>query len=512
MAIPKSVKQTIINHFVLDNMSVGAIATLCQVHHKTVKRCLDEYYKHSTGKSGSLHGEQRFKKSIIIPFIPFIQSTYSRFETITASRLYQMVKERGYTGGPDHFRHQLVTLGLKPKKTPEAFLRLKTLPGEQAQVDWAEVGRIVIDNKEHKLFVFIMVLSYSRRPFYLFTPNMHFDNFLLGHINAFDEWQGVPRVIYCDNLKSAVTERYQKLINFNDKYLEFAAHYHFLSNPVGVRKGNEKGKVERAVRYLRSSFLMGREITTLETLNQEVKVWCEEYAMQRRWAEMDSMSVAEAFEKESGVLQPLPDHPLTPVKITQSKVDTTAHIRFETNDYTVPPEYVKKSVLVYASKDQIDIHYEHHVIATHQRCYGHKRVIQNPEHIEAIRQYKRAGQEGSLLYELNAQLPSLEIFLTSALKEGISVNKQVKGIRHLIKRYGIPPVENALQQAISLQAYSYQTVEHIINNTHEALGKTPIIDNRHAQNLRGTLKDPGKTVEALQINKAQLVRYDNLMK
>jgi transposase len=68
------------------------------------------------------------------PSLPFILETLAQFPGLTASRLYAMVRERGYRGGADHFRHLIAHY--RPRPQPEAYLRLRTLPGEQAQVDW----------------------------------------------------------------------------------------------------------------------------------------------------------------------------------------------------------------------------------------------------------------------------------------------------------------------------------------------------------------------------------------
>ena len=89
-----------------------------------------------------------------------------RFPTLTAARLFDMVTARGYTGGPDHFRHRIAQL--RPRRPREAYLRLRTLAGEQAQVDWAHFGKLTIGRAERPLMAFVLVLSYSRYPFVRF--------------------------------------------------------------------------------------------------------------------------------------------------------------------------------------------------------------------------------------------------------------------------------------------------------------------------------------------------------
>lgn len=116
-----------------------------------------------------------------------------------------MVRERGYRGLPTHFRH-LVALH-RPRKPAEAFLRLRKLPGEQGQVDWARFGHIGIGNARRLLMAFVMVLSYSRDIYLRFFLNARMENFLRGHVGAFNTWCGLPRILLYDNLKSAMLER-----------------------------------------------------------------------------------------------------------------------------------------------------------------------------------------------------------------------------------------------------------------------------------------------------------------
>ena len=124
-----------------------------------------------------------------------------------------MVKERGYPGRPDHFRHLIARHRPRPKA--EAYLRLRTLPGEQAQIDWGHFGHLEIGRARRPLMAFVMVLSYSRQIFLRFFLDARMENFLRGHVAAFEAWQGVPRVPLYDNLKSAVLERRGDAIRFH---------------------------------------------------------------------------------------------------------------------------------------------------------------------------------------------------------------------------------------------------------------------------------------------------------
>src|SRR3954452_20928643 len=239
--------------------------------------------------------------------LPFIRQTLERFPTLTASRLYGMVRERGYGGRPDHFRHLIAQHRPRPKA--EAYLRLRCLPGEQAQVDWGHFGHLEIGRARRPLMAFVMVLSHSRQIFLRFCLDPRMENFLHGHVAAFGAWGGVPRVLLYDNLKSAVLERRGEAIRFHPTLLELAGHYRFEPRPVAVARGNEKGRVERAIRYVRDAFFAARSFTDLDDLNQQAHEWMTTRSAERKWAEDPSRTVRDAFDDERGKLLPLPVEP-----------------------------------------------------------------------------------------------------------------------------------------------------------------------------------------------------------
>src|ERR1700741_1955989 len=176
-----------------------------------------------------------------------------------------MVRERGYKGAPDPFR-QVLSMH-RPPPPAEAYLRLRTIAGEQGQVDWGHFGHLQIGRARRPLMAFVMVLSHSRAIFMRFFLDARMDRFLRGHAEAFASWGGCSRVVLYDNLKSAVLERRGEALRFNPTLLEFAGHYRYEPRPVAVAPGNEKGRVERAIRYVRDNFFAAREYADLGDLN-----------------------------------------------------------------------------------------------------------------------------------------------------------------------------------------------------------------------------------------------------
>jgi len=261
--IPKETEADILRLFHAEKWRVGTIAGQLGVHHTTVQRVL----RHAGVEAKALST----RPSMADPFVRFIVEQLEKYEGLCSSRLFEMVKERGYLGGADHFRR--VVGRYRPRKSAEAFMRLKTLSGEQAQVDWAHFGKLQVGRAERTLRAFVMVLSYSRQVFLRFFLGASMPFFVRGHVDVFAFLGGVPRVLLYDNLKSAVLERHGDVIRFNRRLLELAAYYRFEPRPVAVARGNEKGRVERAIRYVRDALFAARSFADVADLNRQAHEW-----------------------------------------------------------------------------------------------------------------------------------------------------------------------------------------------------------------------------------------------
>jgi transposase len=223
---PSPQSSKILRYFHVEQWRVGTIARQLGIHHGTVDRVLSQAGLPKTARA--------HRPSLIDAFLPFVAETLRQFPGLTASRLYAMVRERGYHGGEDHFRHLIAHH--RPAAPAEAYLRLRTLPEEQGQVDWAHRGKIRTGQALRTLMAFVLVLSFSRRIFLRFFLDARMSHFLRGHVAAFAAWNGLPRVLLDDNLKSVVLERSGAAIRFHPPFLAFAAHYHFEPRPVAVAR------------------------------------------------------------------------------------------------------------------------------------------------------------------------------------------------------------------------------------------------------------------------------------
>ena len=170
MTIAHDLVAQILRLHAAEKWRVGTIARQLHVHRDTVRRVL--------AVNGQAVPPSPLRPSRIDAYRPFILATLTKFPTLTAARLHAMVGERGYVGCDSHFRHLIAEL--RPRPVAEAYLRLRTLPGEQAQVDWGHFGHLQIGRARRPLMAFVMVLSSSRQIFLRFFLDARMDSFLRG--------------------------------------------------------------------------------------------------------------------------------------------------------------------------------------------------------------------------------------------------------------------------------------------------------------------------------------------
>lgn len=491
MTISDELESKILRYYHAEKWKVGTIAHQLCVHHSVVTRVL-----RTTGISKKDFSK---KELLITPYLSFVQETLQKYPTLAASRLYEMVRARGYQGGPDHFRY-LISL-LRSKPSYEAYLRLKTLPGEQAQVDWGHFGYVEIGKARRPLWAFVMVLSYSRKIFLRFYLNAKMNNFLSGHIAAFDAFNGVPRVLLCDNLKSAVLERMGDAIRFHPTYLQFSAHYHFEPRPVAVARGNEKGRVERSIRYIRDNFFAARKWIDIDDLNNQAIDWCNGLASSRPCPENKELSVNTIFLEEQPKLLKLPDNPYDFFEKEEVSVGKTPYVRFDLNDYSVPHQFVRKILTVLATQTLVNIFNGTEKIAEHERCYDKKCQIEIESHIQELIARKKQASFHRGQDRLTQAIPMSKILLVRASERGYVLSQITKNLLNLLDLYGVYALTAAIAYALEKNVPHPNAVRLYLEKQREKNNLPPP--------LAITLPDD-KRVRDLSVRPHDLKSYDQL--
>ena len=466
MVIAPDIEAQILRYHHAEKWTVGTIARQLHVHHSVVRRVLAQAGLPRIGPPP--------RPSQIDVYLPFIRQTLETFPTLTASRLYAMVGERGYRGSPDHFRHLIACHRPRPKA--EAYLRLRSLPGEQAQVDWAHFGHLQIGRARRPLMAFVMVLSYSRQIFLRFFLDARMESFLRGHVGAFAAWQGVPRILLYDNLKSAVLERHGAAIRFHPTLLGFAGHYRYEPRPVAVARGNEKGRVERAIRYVRDSFFAARSFVDLDDLNAQAETWCIGPAADRRCPDEPQRTVRVVFAEEAGRLLALPDNPAPLLERVTVSVGKTPYVRFDLNDYSIPHTHVRRVLSVLADPHEVRIVDGAEVLAVHRRSYDKGAQIEAAAHVQALVEQKRAARQHRATDRLARAVPASQTLLARAAERGANLGAITSALIRLLDRNSAADLQAAILEALERNVPHPNAVRLALERRREQRGQAPQVD------------------------------------
>lgn len=491
MAIDPARKANILRYHFVEHWGVNTIARQLGIHHSTVDRVL--------AQAGLPKAERSPRPSIVDPYHPLIIETLAQFPRLSAARLYAMAQVRGFTGGASQFRAHVAQL--RPRQPSEAYLRLRTLPGEQMQIDWGHFGHLQIGRARRPLMAFVMVLSWSRQIFLRFYLNQRMDSFLHGHVAAFEAFGGVARVGLYDNLRSAVLERRGEAIRFHPTLLALSAHYRYEARPVAPARGNEKGRVERAIRYVRDNFFAGRTWSGLDDLNAQATAWCTGPSAQRRCPEDPDLRVGEAFARERPQLIPLPDNPFPTAERSEVRVGKTPYVRFDLNDYSVPHTQVRRSLTVAATLARVRVLDGATVLADHPRSYAQGEQVEDPAHIEALVAFKRSARAHRAQDRLAHAAPASLELLAQAAQRGTPLARLGAQLLQLLDDYGASELQHAIAEALAHGVPHPNAVRQALERRRELRHRPPP--------LAVALPDNAQ-VRNLTVRPAELALYDQL--
>jgi transposase len=440
--------------FYAEHWKVGTIAAELGLHHDAVERAI--------GTTHFVNTAFRASSSVLDPYMDFVRMTLEQHPRLRSTRLLQMIQARGYPGSVWPIRR--FVRRARPTSPHEAFFRLSTLPGEQAQVDWGSFGSVMIGNTRRALSGFVMVLSWSRAIFARFVLDQTIESFLRCHVAAFETFGGVPRSLLYDNLKAAVLERVGDIIRFNPRLLDLAGHYHFAPTPVAKARGNEKGRVERAIRYLRDSFFAARTFYSVEDLNRQFEDWKLRVGHVRCVpGDAEKRTVETALLEETPRLLPLPAHPFTCDHVKAISSGKTPYLRFDGNDYSIPHTFVRKPVTLVASDTLVRVINGDDEIARHVRSWERGRQIEDRRHLDGLAADKRSAREHRGRNRLMVSCDSADPFLQNVALHGGHLGGTTTRLLHLLDQYGATELEFGLAEACRRGAFAAQSVAHILD-------------------------------------------------
>ena len=380
----------------------------------------------------------------------------------SAQQVFQRLREAGYDGGPTIVKDYVHLV--RPRRAP-AFLTLTFAPGECAQVDWGCFGSVPVGNTRRKLSFFVMVLCYSRLLYVEFTLSQQMEQFLACHLNAFAYFGArVPDKVMVDNLKSAVLRRLTgEAPVFNPRYRDFADQAGFIIKPCNVGKGNEKGRVESAVGYVKKNFLNGLEIPDFSALNPAVRVWLDTVANVRTHGETHQRPV-DRFDEEKVLLHPLPAGPFECATVHSVRASSRFRVSYDTNRYSVPAEYAGAILTLKVFADRLCIYHHEKLIARHARCYEHYQDLEDPDHPKALLAQRHNAREQKLLGRFLALCPCAEAYYQALAQRRLNPRHHVQKIVALSEIYGTEAVARAMEDAFAFQAFSCEYIANVLES------------------------------------------------
>lgn len=419
------------------------------------------------------------RKSKLDPFKPTI---IRMLEThpYTAVQIFQRIKEDGYQGGMSILKE--FVLKVRPKRAP-AFLTLTFAPGECAQVDWGEYGTINVGSTSRKLSFFLMVLCHSRMMYLEFSVSQTMEHFLGCHQNAFRFFGGVPKKVMVDNLKSAVLRRIVgQAPVFNPRFIDFANHYGFTIVPCAVGKGNEKGRVENGVGYVKKNFLNGLEINDFSAINPAAHYWMETVANVRIHGETKKQPT-ELFQEEKASMWELPTMPNDIGTVCSVRASNRFRVSFESNRYSVPSEYASQRLTLKAYPDRLCIYHQSKLIASHHRCYDRHQDIEDPDHPRELLTQRRKASEQKLLMRFLTLSPKAQAFYQELEKRRFNPSHHVRKIVALSEIYDKENVARALEDALTFKACSSEYVANLLEQRARQLPEPSALHITRRQDL-----------------------------
>ncbi len=369
-------------------LTVSEIARQCGLDRKTVRRYIER------GLEPPTYGPRKPRRTVLDPFTAYLRQRVGAYPGLTGARLLRELKELGYAGGYTAVTDLL--RDVRPRPAPGFEVRFETAPGEQGQVDFAQF-QVVFDDEPTTpriVWLFSMVLGYSRLIWARFVMHQDLPTVLRCHVAAFDALGGAPRELLYDRMKTAVIRDGERDgIVYNRALIDLARHYGFHPKACQPYRAKTKGKVERPFRYIREDFFLARSFRNLADLNDQLRRWLDGVANPRLHATTRRV-VNEAFAEERLHLRPLPLAPFRSVLRLERRISRDGMISVGGNFYSVPDATRCRLVEVHTLASEVRIFEDDVLIAAHPVLEGRHQRRVAPGHRSAAAQARRRTRSG----------------------------------------------------------------------------------------------------------------------
>jgi transposase len=436
--------------------SIRRIACELGLARNTVVRVLHQL---EVGRAGAVATPLK-RPSRLDPYQPVIEELLGRYPELTAVRLLEELRQRGFDGGYTIVRRRLAEL--RPRAAPHPVVRFETSPGAQAQMDYSTYELSFTAEGRRRVHAFSYVLGYSRRQYLHFVESQDMTTTLREHVRAFEHLGGAAASCLYDNMKVVVSGHEDGVPIYNPRFLAFATHYGFRPVACRVRRPQTKGKVERPFFYIETSLFNGRTFDSLDHLNETTAWWLAHVADVRELRGF-GQTPAERHQQELPHLIPLPASAYEVAPVVYRTVGVEGTVSYGQNGYSVPWRYIG-CVLPVRVRERELIIYDPGLaeIARHALLPGtarDQRVV-HPEHRPREDAHQRQAELEGRYAELGEPGPR---FLEGLLRAQRYGKDQARRVLALLGTYTRSDLIAALERAVRYGAYSHAAVERILS-------------------------------------------------
>lgn len=491
--MPIEVQAEILALYFNDKRSTRSIARTLGINRETVRRVIRRRQVREQIICGP-------RQSILDPYKVEIEELLKGDTTCTAGAIFNRLRTHGYMGSISLLRSYIGMKRREIVRPRQAFLRLEFAEGQCAQVDWGEFGCVFNDGIKYHCFA--MVLAFSRLIYIEFTRTEKFEDFIRCHENAFKFFGGVPRECWYDNLGSAVTERVGSLIKFNARFMAYMSHHSIRPHACNVARGNEKGRVEDLIKYIRMNFWPARSFKDFNDLNQQAWAWQNEVANQRehRTTRKIPRLIFESVEKPA--LMGLNPHKYDTDEILSRVVPSDFHILYETNRYSVPWTLCGITVTVRTDGAWVRVYYDSQMVTRHERSYFKNKVFTFDDHQKGLLDRKPgATREAWQLAAVRGIGPQMNDYINLLRSGERSLRTELARILALATVYGEGAVNEAAQDLLSRGIVGVASLEVSLKQQHH-----PAVSNLKPEPLSFAKEKLNRVVPVVDLR-----RFDALL-
>jgi transposase len=402
------------------------------------------------------------RASVLAPYLERIKELLARYPDLSAVRIREEIARgpEGYSGSATVLRRYLRKI--RPARG-RVYQEVHYQPAQAMQVDWGECGRVLVGSTMRKVSVFVAVLCYSRLMFIDFSLSQRKAEFYRGLVNALTFFGGSPRNLIFDNLKAAVLNGSGRSACLHPEFLALCGYFCLQPVACARRDPESKGVVEGGVRYVKHNALAGRaeQLTRFEDYLALAPSWRDQVA-NVRIHETTRERPLDRLEQERALLRPLPAIPFDSDEVVPAVVSPHARVAFDGNRYSVPPQFVRKTLTTRADRDEVRLLHEGQVVARHVRCYERGQLLVLPEHHLAALSLRQRPQQQTLTQEFDAWGPEARAFHVELNRRPVKTGVHLRRLLGLAKLYGRAEVLAAIRRALELATYDAAYVENLL--------------------------------------------------